>query len=49
VKIERRNLYHILSTDSQRACLPHGVSADYLYFGTVVSGGGTKTIRKWSA
>lgn len=46
VKIERRNLYHILSTDSQRACLPHGVSADYLYFGTVVSGGGTKTIRK---
>ena len=46
MKIERRNLYHILSTDSQRACLPHGVSADYLYFGTVVSGRGTKTIRK---
>jgi len=30
----------------QRDCLPHGVPSDFNYFGTVVSGGGSKTAKK---
>ncbi len=46
VKIESSNLYHILKTSEQCQCLPHGVSLDYCYFGTVVAGGGVKTAKK---
>lgn len=46
VKIKRSNLYHILRTSEQRQCLPHGVSSDYCYAGTVVAGGGVKTAKK---
>ena len=46
VKIESSNLYHILKTSEQCQCLPHGVSSDYCYFGTVVAGGGVKTAKK---
>jgi len=46
VKIKREQLYHILATQSQRDCHPHGVPLDFNYFGTVVSGGGSKTAKK---
>jgi hypothetical protein len=46
VKIELSNIYHILKTFEQCQCLPYGVSLDYYYFGTVVSGGGIKTAKK---
>jgi hypothetical protein len=39
-------LYHILATQLQRDCLPYGVSSDFNYFGTIVSGGGSKTAKK---
>jgi hypothetical protein len=46
IKIKRGQLYHILATQLQRDCLPHGVPSDFNYFGTVVSGGGSKTAKK---
>jgi len=46
MKIQWGQLYHILSSKEQRACLPYGVAQTYNYFGTVLGGGGTKTAKK---
>jgi hypothetical protein len=39
VSMQRFQLYHILSNDKQRACIPKGVPNNYSFFGTVVSRG----------
>jgi hypothetical protein len=31
-------MYHILSTQAQRDCLPHGAPSDFNHIGTVVAG-----------
>jgi hypothetical protein len=42
VKIKRSQLYHLLTTDTQRTCIPKDIPNEFCFFGTVTVRGAVK-------